>query len=425
MRHNHILLILIFYFLTFHTLKLFAQTGWQPRSSGISSDLLDIDFISDSIAIAVGKNGTILKSTDAGLNWMLKQSNTVNDLNAVAMHSSCFGIAVGNNATVLITNDCGDTWNGVSFDQGNFYDVIINSPERFSISSDSGIVLTTTNGGIVWQMQFFATSLAVHCLFAPNPQPLHWPYVYALTSWNAFHTLDMSSWRQETLPIALPWSTLTRGNASPFGLLNIIVGSMENPGSIPLILYKTISDTVWHTASYELPGAPTRLFGVSSPSSQICYAVGSGGKIAKSTNGGRDWFWQITPVTQNLSAVAFLTENLGIAVGDSGIILSTTNGGVTSLVAEDVQPVGWALYQNFPNPFNPKTRFQFSIPRTVHVILQIFDVSGREVTILLNERLKAGFYTIDWNNYGLPSGTYFYRLLTDQFIDTKKFVIVK
>lgn len=88
-------------------------------------------------------------------------------------------------------------------------------------------------------------------------------------------------------------------------------------------------------------------------------------------------------------------------------------------------PKQFSLEQNYPNPFNPSTVIKFSVPKTGHVALIIYDALGREVNRLLNEEIPAGNYSIDFNAAALPSGVYFYNLTSDGFNDTRKMVLIK
>ncbi|HRA98821.1 MAG TPA: T9SS type A sorting domain-containing protein [Ignavibacteria bacterium] len=93
-------------------------------------------------------------------------------------------------------------------------------------------------------------------------------------------------------------------------------------------------------------------------------------------------------------------------------------------------PVYYKLYQNFPNPFNPSTNIRFEIPKSEFVSLKIFDITGKEISSLVNENLQAGVYNIrfDLNNsiyHQLTSGIYYYILKTENFTETKKMMLVK
>ena len=86
---------------------------------------------------------------------------------------------------------------------------------------------------------------------------------------------------------------------------------------------------------------------------------------------------------------------------------------------------GYELKQNYPNPFNPSTKIEFSIPKTEHVVLKIYDLLGREITTLLNEEKIKGTYKINFNAESLSSGIYYYKITAGIFTNSKKFILLK
>jgi hypothetical protein len=95
-------------------------------------------------------------------------------------------------------------------------------------------------------------------------------------------------------------------------------------------------------------------------------------------------------------------------------------------------PKEFALYTNFPNPFNPVTKIKFDIPASslTHgerqgVRLVIYDILGKEIATLVNQQLKPGIYEIEWDASNYPSGVYFYKLITEDFTETRKMVLIK
>ncbi|MFC2093100.1 T9SS type A sorting domain-containing protein [Bacteroidota bacterium] len=88
-------------------------------------------------------------------------------------------------------------------------------------------------------------------------------------------------------------------------------------------------------------------------------------------------------------------------------------------------PTLFSLSQNYPNPFNPTTYIRFDLPKSSSVRLFVFDALGREVSTLINEKLAPGIYEVDWNGSDYPSGVYYYKLMTDNFSETKKMILVK
>ncbi len=91
----------------------------------------------------------------------------------------------------------------------------------------------------------------------------------------------------------------------------------------------------------------------------------------------------------------------------------------------DQMPQAVALSQNYPNPFNPTTTIKFEIPVPGFVSLKVFDVLGNEVTTLLSEYSNAGKLSVEFDATGLTSGVYYYQLLSDVFIETKKMILLK
>ena len=88
-------------------------------------------------------------------------------------------------------------------------------------------------------------------------------------------------------------------------------------------------------------------------------------------------------------------------------------------------PSKYDLAQNYPNPFNPVTNLEFGIPDLGFVSLKIYDLLGKEVVTLVNEKLNPGTYRVEFDAGSLTSGVYFYRLTSGDFTDTKRMVLVK
>ena len=103
--------------------------------------------------------------------------------------------------------------------------------------------------------------------------------------------------------------------------------------------------------------------------------------------------------------------------------------------SENNSPNGFALSQNFPNPFNPSTTIEYTIPVSSFVTLKVYDILGNEVANLVNEYKNEGSYKVNFSTsggatsgvdiYNLPSGIYFYRLQAGSLMDTKKMILLK
>lgn len=94
-------------------------------------------------------------------------------------------------------------------------------------------------------------------------------------------------------------------------------------------------------------------------------------------------------------------------------------------VAEGMFPTAMTLFQNYPNPFNPTTEIKYEISTLRHVTLKVYNIFGQEITTLVDEMKPPGSYDVMFNASGFASGVYFYRLQSENFIETKKLVVLK
>ncbi|MEO8666109.1 MAG: T9SS type A sorting domain-containing protein [Ignavibacteria bacterium] len=91
----------------------------------------------------------------------------------------------------------------------------------------------------------------------------------------------------------------------------------------------------------------------------------------------------------------------------------------------DIVPQSFNVYQNYPNPFNPVTQIKFDIAKNSNAKLSVYDITGKVVEVLVNEKLIAGSYEFKWDASKYSSGIYFYRLQTDKYNKTMRMVLIK
>lgn len=119
----------------------------------------------------------------------------------------------------------------------------------------------------------------------------------------------------------------------------------------------------------------------------------------------------------------YVTGTSSLFGNDLTTIKYTQSVGIHNLSSEI--PEQFLLSQNFPNPFNPTTNIKFDIPKKSFVKLVIYNSLGKEVATLVNEELNSGSYQTDWDASEYPSGVYFYRLQTEDFVQTKSMLLLK
>ena len=120
--------------------------------------------------------------------------------------------------------------------------------------------------------------------------------------------------------------------------------------------------------------------------------------------------------------------------GAGGATRTVTGVGRVVVSVDDIDsqelPDDFSLSQNYPNPFNPETRIEFALPRASHVTIDVYNIVGKRVRNLANERLSAGLKAVTWdgrdnNGQLVSSGIYFYRIVTGDFTESKKMVLLK
>jgi Secretion system C-terminal sorting domain len=215
-----------------------------------------------------------------------------------------------------------------------------------------------------------------------------------------------------------------------------LAGIVSPTGSV---LYKLnpSGDTVW---TKPLPLGPWDIRPVSGGRYIIAGVVGLdaaltlvdslGNPIWTRTYGGSQS--EVARAAQQTSDGGFIfagvTNSFGAGGADFYVAKTDSQGLTTDVRGNDgTIPVGVHLEQNYPNPFNPTTSIKYSIPVGTYgrTSLRVYDLLGREVAVLVNERKAPGSYTVQFNGSGLASGVYFYRLTAGDFVATKKLLMLR
>jgi hypothetical protein len=113
------------------------------------------------------------------------------------------------------------------------------------------------------------------------------------------------------------------------------------------------------------------------------------------------------------------------SAGDHDIFVAKIEYPMTGIHETLNLPTSMFLHQNYPNPFNPTTTIRYTLPRAEFVSLKVYDILGREVATLVNERQAAGGYSVRFDANQLSSGLYFYKITTGNFNKARKMVVMK
>jgi photosystem II stability/assembly factor-like uncharacterized protein len=195
-------------------------------------------------------------------------------------------------------------------------------------------------------------------------------------------------------------------------------------------IYKSTDSGVnWTDISDNLPDIPTPAVIVDPNNTNHIY-VGTDVGVFVSTNGGGNWqdFNEGLPDAVQAMDLNYTTANNVIRVmthGNGAYERKFLSQIVTHTNDEQSIVSDFKLEQNYPNPFNPTTNLEFTIADFGFVSLKIYDTIGNEITTLVNKELQAGTHKVVFDATRLPSGTYFYRLETGSYSETKKMVLLK
>jgi hypothetical protein len=98
---------------------------------------------------------------------------------------------------------------------------------------------------------------------------------------------------------------------------------------------------------------------------------------------------------------------------------------LTNVEENSIHPEGFALYQNYPNPFNPTTKISWQSPASNWQTIKVYDILGNEVSTLVDEFRPAGRYEVEFDAAGFPSGIFYYRVVSGNFTQTMKMILLK
>ena len=394
----------------------FSQSGWFFQNPLPQGNTMNSLFFADyNTCWVVGKAGTILKTTNGGINWTTQISGTSYWLSSVHFTDSITGWAAGNDynlhsGIILKTTNSGINWVNQYSSTFFYLNSIYFADNNSGWAASSGGIFQSTNGGLNWTPQFGTTYLS--SVYFPDNSSNGW-------------AAGMYGKIFQTTNGGVNWLSQVSGTGNwLYSVYFTDNNSGWTVGDSGKILKTTNGGTNWTT---QVSGTNRKLYSVHFADNNTGWTVGDNGTIIKTTNSGINWLSQVSGTSKALGSVHFADNNTGWAVGDSGTILKTTTGGaivgVQNMSTEI--PSGNSLSQNYPNPFNPVTNLEFGIPDLGFVSLKIYDLLGKEVVTLVNEKLNPGTYRVEFDAGSLTSGVYFYRLTSGDFMDTKRMLLVK
>lgn len=448
-----ILRIFIVITLLITSVSLFSQT-WQqtsstPEGSGVTELIVrqsngHIFVTTGSFNWPNGDTGGVRRSTNNGNSWDnvfdAFVGRTIIDGTDGNLYASIWPFPL-NEGLYRSTNN-GTNWNLLTTVQSgnNIFSITINtttSPNTIFAGTRQGVLRSTNNGtSFAYSNSGIPSNSWVRDLEADSGG-----YVAAATTNGLFiSTNNGNSWSQSSgfaagdtiVKIIIDYDITTRN-----GNTRLLAGSDDGN------LYESFRNAKYTTAVLlaVFDGEFSGLYiAYLETQNQKVHGVShfpknnQGGGFNVSTNNGTNWTQNNNGLpnsnTSALSAVPIPGAGIRYHTG----LFDNMNGGAKVYYLDyDVNikqissqvPEKYKLHQNYPNPFNPSTRIRFDLTSTGLTTLKIYNTLGKEVATLLNIKLTAGTYEYEWSAKGLSNGVYFYRLVTDNFVEVKKMVLVK
>jgi len=432
-------LAILFFIIGFNFSDRMVGNWYQQFMPNIGGRTITDVFFLDSLTGWAVTNATnqasdttyVLKTTNSGDGWIIQHSR----LQTGGGFSGYFKVYFLDQNTgytcdvkgIYKSTDGGMNWESLNAPLTAYTDMsVLNEDTIWLVTPDSfgGGVFRTSNGGASWQNQIN--------LGSTNPN-----HIYMYNARIGFIAED-NFYLRKTTDSGVSWNVIpgaggfsdmyfrdsltgwkTSFQKTTNGGINWIVQPVPQGGNIVISQIRSfdnvVNDTIWGVGSTMITGSGNR------------------GMICRSTNSGDNWQFQVPD--SNISIfqyqhIQFAKPLNGWAyTGVTGV--HTTAGGdpiwftpVTQISSE--VPKEYKLFNNYPNPFNPSTNIKYQISDSKNVTIKVFDVTGKEITTLVNAKQNSGTYETTFNGSNYSSGVYFYSLIIEgSVVDTKRMLMLK
>jgi len=403
-------------FFAFCLLPFHLHTQWVQQTVPVSKPIQGIKFIDSLTGWACTGNagspneGYVLHTTNGGTNWFVQLTNPSTSFNSIAVVNANIIYAGGSdgNGRLFKSTNGGTNWTDIGVPSRVTDMVFLNQDSGYYCADFIGAdVRTTTDGGLTWQVRISGFNFQTSRLFF-----LNYNTGFCSAS-NLFKTTDAG----------LNWFMLYNAPQAVYSIyfMNEMSGWLGLNNN--QIHFTSNGGVNWLSQQVPLVNSQP-VFDIFFIDSQTGWA-GRNSNMYLTTNGGINWGYQL--VSTGTSRVSFINSATGW-VGNFGISKTTNNGGpIYYLGLEPTTNIAHSkfyLYQNYPNPFNPITYIKVDILKSSNISFIIYDLLGSEL-YREDKYLKTGSYSFSWDASKYSSGTYFYRLISDKYTETKKMLLLK
>ncbi len=451
--------------------------NWYVQNGYSNYSLLDLYF-REKYGWAVGTNGFMLRTTNGGTNWQYNFLPTLQWLYDVFFVNSNKGWTVGGNvntAVILKTNDGGINW--TSQLESSLYSwlhgVCFTNENEGWVCGYNGVILKTTNSGVTWQKQSSPVNYSLQKVVFPTTNV---GYIVG-----ELGTILKYNYNSNNIGVIKPnggenivAGTIYNIEWSSIGIIAVKIEYSTNNGvnwisivdstlstgiyewQVPNVLSSQglvrISDKA-DLSNYDISNSNFNI--VSSKNIRVIYP--NGGEVLQGGN-SIDIIWTSNEILNvkleysinNGASYELIAENYSssglytwivpsiattqgrIRISDQSLPIifdvSDTTFRINKVVSiwEDINhPEEFFILQNFPNPFNPSTKINFSLAEEAFISLDVYDMLGNLVENLILESKPSGNYSVEFTPVRLPSGVYLCRLTTPKFHQTIKMLFLQ
>lgn len=411
--------------LLFVNIQIFSQNNFWVETSNFTNSTVS-SLVSDlNGVIYAGTNGSgVFKTTDKGQNWLqINNGLTSTNVSCVRINSKGYIFACTQSNGVFRSTNQGENWLHIGLtgrymkDHSLSFDTYDNIYAALYVigggGTPFGYLLRSTDDGTTWA----DTMLNGYVVSSVNINSNNQIFTIATLGAHIYRSLDGGTSFQ-----ALIINNYTdSGNSLTFGLQNEIYFARGSLG----IARSLSNGNDWTIVNNGL--SPLFIGMIVKNNAGTLYATSYlGGGVFTSTNKGDNWN-QLNSGLTDLDVYSIAIDSTGfLYIGTKNGKVFKSQASTTSInEIEGSFPQFNLLEQNFPNPFNPKTKISFYIPSKSYVSLTIFDLIGKEIASLVSTELTQGYYFREWDATYLSSGTYYYQLKVGSFIETRKMILLK
>jgi len=380
-----------------------------------------MQFITELNGIAVGDEGMLLKTQDGGNTWIQETVTTSEDLNFVKF-SSQLGFIGGSNGLLLRTSDGGINWSQISIGVNKeIKSILIHTQSNIWLVGKDGLIMKSEDAGLNWitisasneyDLNSIASKSNLHIGIYGGKKVDNSPFIMESHDSGNSWVIENTSPNLQSINFVYPtgYSAWAVGDYGTILHAAVWFTPVELT-TFTATLNRTKVSLNWQTAT-ELnnQGFEIQRKFENSDWATIGFRTGKG-----TTTEPNSYFYEDD--ISEISATKLLYRLKQIDF-DGTISYSDEVEVIT-------QPFDYALLQNYPNPFNPVTIIKYEVPQVSNVKIEVFDLLGRVIKVLVDEQKTAGRYEIKFDASSLASGIYYYRIKANEFVQTKKMMLIK